>query len=220
MITSYLLSSTFVPVLSVWLLENRHGTHGQATASRRGRGSSCGSRTGSRGSWPGRSRTARKVVLAYLIVAGAVVVVVGEPAGPRALPEGRHRPVPAPRPPAAGDPLRADPPGRAEDARRDRRGGRAGEHRHHDGLRRGEPAAVHHQHGLPLEPRPRRQPAPRSASARGAGSTSSRCRSGCARSCRRRWARGTAASSCGWASPPSRRTSASPTWSSPSSRAT
>ena len=28
MITSYLLSSTFVPVLSVWLLENRHGTHG------------------------------------------------------------------------------------------------------------------------------------------------------------------------------------------------
>ena len=28
MITSYLLSSTFVPVMSVWLLENRHGTHG------------------------------------------------------------------------------------------------------------------------------------------------------------------------------------------------
>ena len=28
MVTSYLLSSTFVPVLSVWLLENRHGTHG------------------------------------------------------------------------------------------------------------------------------------------------------------------------------------------------
>src|SRR5208283_4345622 len=30
MITSYLLSSTFVPVLSVWLLENRHGTHDHA----------------------------------------------------------------------------------------------------------------------------------------------------------------------------------------------
>src|SRR5271166_3316894 len=27
MVTSYLLSSTFVPVLSVWLLENRHGAH-------------------------------------------------------------------------------------------------------------------------------------------------------------------------------------------------
>ena len=32
MVTSYLLSSTFVPVLSVWLLENRHGAHGQAGA--------------------------------------------------------------------------------------------------------------------------------------------------------------------------------------------
>src|SRR5208283_3610545 len=30
MITSYLLSSTFVPVMSVWLLENPHGTHGHA----------------------------------------------------------------------------------------------------------------------------------------------------------------------------------------------
>src|SRR6516164_2014475 len=28
MVTSYLLSSTFVPVLCVWLLENRHGAHG------------------------------------------------------------------------------------------------------------------------------------------------------------------------------------------------
>src|SRR5262249_58099975 len=28
MVTSYLLSSTLVPVLSIWLLENRHGTHG------------------------------------------------------------------------------------------------------------------------------------------------------------------------------------------------
>src|SRR3954463_204138 len=28
MVTSYLLSSTFVPVMSIWLLENRHGTHG------------------------------------------------------------------------------------------------------------------------------------------------------------------------------------------------
>ena len=32
MITSYLLSSTFVPVMSVWLLENRHGTHGHGRA--------------------------------------------------------------------------------------------------------------------------------------------------------------------------------------------
>ena len=32
MVTSYLLSSTFVPVMSVWLLENRHGTHGHGQA--------------------------------------------------------------------------------------------------------------------------------------------------------------------------------------------
>src|SRR5271167_3782858 len=36
MITSYLLSSTLVPVLSVWLLENRHGTHAAGKDARPG----------------------------------------------------------------------------------------------------------------------------------------------------------------------------------------
>ena len=36
MVTSYLLSSTFVPVLSVWLLENRHEAHGAGPEARPG----------------------------------------------------------------------------------------------------------------------------------------------------------------------------------------
>ena len=155
MVTSYLLSSTLVPVLSVWLLENRHGR----TATRRRR-----ARPGLFERVAGRferlvavdgRRTARMVVLLVPDRGRSRRGRRGRTARARALPAGRRRPVPASRPPAAGDSLRADAPGRAEDARRDRRGGRAREHRHHDGLRRGEPAAVHHQHGLPLEPRPR-----------------------------------------------------------------
>ena len=86
MVTSYLLSSTLVPVLSVWLLENRHGTHGHGGGPRRDRGSSCGSRTGTRRvvSWTVAHR--RKVVLAYLIVTGAVVVVVGGQLGRELFP--------------------------------------------------------------------------------------------------------------------------------------
>ena len=58
MVTSYLLSSTFVPVLSVWLLENRHGT----TRPRRSRPmhdrvSSFGCKIDLKASSSGRSRT-------------------------------------------------------------------------------------------------------------------------------------------------------------------
>ena len=195
MITSYLLSSTFVPVLCVWLLENRHGTHGHggAAEARPGFFVRMQDRFERVVDWTVAHR--RKVVLAYLLATGAVVVRRGRPVGPRAVPEGRHRPVPAPRAAAAGDPVRADHQGGPEDARRDRRGGRARQRRHHDGLRRRQPAAVHDQHGLPLEPRARRQPAPASACAKGAESISSSCRSGCARSCPRRSARGSARSS-------------------------
>ena len=207
MVTSYLLSSTLVPVLSVWLLENRHGTHGHGDgeAARPGFFVRLQDRFERVVSWTVAHRL--MVVLAYLVAAGAVVVGVGRAARPRAVPEGRRRPVPAPRPPAAGDPLRADPPGRAEDARRDRRGGRAGERRHHDGLRRGEPAAVHHQHGLPLEPRARRQHAPRRPP-RGERGRRLRAPGAAAQGPAREGGRVVPrASSCGWASPPSRPTS-------------
>ena len=145
----------------------------------------------------------------------------GRPAGPRAVPEGRRRPVPAPRPAAAGDPLRADPPGRPEDARRDRRGGRAGQRRHHDGLRRRRTRRSSRSTWPTSGAAAPTTACSASASARGARSTSSSSRSGCARSLPEKvgaWFRERAPAP--GPRPPTRPTSASPTWSSPSSRAT
>ena len=86
MITSYLLSSTFVPVLSVWLLENRHGTHGHAGGpeARPGFFMRIQNRYERVVAWTVAHR--RKVVLAYLIVTGAVVVVVGGQLGRELFP--------------------------------------------------------------------------------------------------------------------------------------
>ena len=77
MITSYLLSSTFVPVLSVWLLENRHGTHGHGDGPEARPGFFVRMQNRFEGvvDWTVAHR--RKVVLAYLLATGAVVVVVG-----------------------------------------------------------------------------------------------------------------------------------------------
>ena len=196
MITSYLLSSTFVPVLSVWLLENRHGTHGhgKATGPRRGPGSSCGCRNGTGGSSPGRWRTGRRScwpTCSPPVPSWSSSAVNWAASSSRGSTPGQFQ-------------LRVRPPqgthyelttqGGAEDAGCDRRGGRAEERRHHDGLRRGEPAAVHDQHGLSLEPRARTTACCGSGCARGAASISSRSRSGCARCCPRRSARGSARS--------------------------
>jgi len=86
MITSYLLSSTFVPVLSVWLLENRHGTHDHAGGpeSRPGFFMRFLNRYERVAAWT--IAHSRKVVLAYLIVTGAVVVVVGSQLGRELFP--------------------------------------------------------------------------------------------------------------------------------------
>jgi multidrug efflux pump subunit AcrB len=82
MITSYLLSSTFVPVMSVWLLENRHGTHGQE--GRPGFFTRMQDRFERVVSWTVAHR--RKVVLAYLAATGAVVVIVGGQLGRELFP--------------------------------------------------------------------------------------------------------------------------------------
>ncbi len=82
MVTSYLLSSTFVPVLSVWLLENRHGAH--ASASRPGFFSRLQNRYERVVSWT--VAHGRIVVLAYLLATGAVVVVVGGQLGRELFP--------------------------------------------------------------------------------------------------------------------------------------
>ncbi len=86
MVTSYLLSSTLVPVLSVWLLENRHGTHGggNGESTRPGFFVRVQDRFERVVYWTVRHRI--KVVLGYLIVAGAVVVGVGGQLGRELFP--------------------------------------------------------------------------------------------------------------------------------------
>ena len=87
MITSYLLSSTLVPVLSIWLLENRHGTHDRGTNGKPARpGLFERFQNGYERlvSWTVAHRI--KLVLAYLVVSGAVVVGVGSRLGRELFP--------------------------------------------------------------------------------------------------------------------------------------
>ena len=76
MIASYVLSSTFVPVLCVWLLKNKH--HGPAATARPG--------------WYGRSiellaRTRWLLVPVYLVLTVAVVLLVGPRLGTEIFPQ-------------------------------------------------------------------------------------------------------------------------------------
>jgi multidrug efflux pump subunit AcrB len=82
MITSYLLSSTFVPVMSVWLLENRHGVHG--AEGRPGFFTRLQGRFERVVSWTIAHR--RKVVLGYLLATGAVVLAVVSQLGSELFP--------------------------------------------------------------------------------------------------------------------------------------
>jgi multidrug efflux pump subunit AcrB len=86
MVTSYLLSSTLVPVLSIWLLENRHGTHGGSKGgeARPGFFVRIQDRFEKVVSWTVVHRF--KVVLFYLIASGAVVVAVGSQLGRELFP--------------------------------------------------------------------------------------------------------------------------------------
>jgi multidrug efflux pump subunit AcrB len=82
MITSYLLSSTLVPVLSVWLLENRHGTHGEGA--RPGFFVRVQDRFERVAAWTVAHRVV--VVLVYLVVAGAIIAGVGARLGSELFP--------------------------------------------------------------------------------------------------------------------------------------
>src|SRR5208283_5303440 len=86
MITSYLLSSTLVPVLSVWLLENRHGTHGQADGAGSRPGFFQRLQNGYEGLVDWTVRRRRIVVLAYLVTTVAIVVLVGDRLGRELFP--------------------------------------------------------------------------------------------------------------------------------------
>ncbi len=76
MITSYLLSSTFVPVMSVWLLANRPGTHGHGngTEAKPGFFTRIQNRFERVVEWTVAHRFV--VVLAYLLATGTAVVVI------------------------------------------------------------------------------------------------------------------------------------------------
>ena len=103
MVTSYLLSSTFVPVLCVWLLENRHDPH--AAAGPPGFFERMQNRYEASGFMDGCARAHRG---ARLPARDRCRGGLGRrKAWPRAFPEGRHGPVPAPRAAAAGNALRA-----------------------------------------------------------------------------------------------------------------
>ncbi len=86
MVTSYLLSSTLVPVLSVWLLENRHGTHGNSSGENARPGFFLRFQNFFEKvvEWTVVHRI--KVVVAYLIAGGAVVVAVGGQLGRELFP--------------------------------------------------------------------------------------------------------------------------------------
>jgi multidrug efflux pump subunit AcrB len=82
MVTSYLLSSTLVPVLSIWLLENRHGSHGEGE--RPGFFVRLQDRFERVVSWTVQHRF--KVVIGYLLAAAIVVVAVGGQLGRELFP--------------------------------------------------------------------------------------------------------------------------------------
>jgi multidrug efflux pump subunit AcrB len=86
MITSYLLSSTLVPVLSVWLLQNRHGrqTEHNGEPARPGLFERVQNRFERIVSWTVRHRFA--VVATYLIVAGVIILGVGGQLGRELFP--------------------------------------------------------------------------------------------------------------------------------------
>jgi multidrug efflux pump subunit AcrB len=86
MVTSYLLSSTLVPVLCVWLLENRHGTHGHTKGqeARPGFFLRFQARYAQLIAWTVAHR--KKVVIAYLAGAGLIFVLVGSRLGRELFP--------------------------------------------------------------------------------------------------------------------------------------
>jgi multidrug efflux pump subunit AcrB len=83
MVTSYLLSSTLVPVLCIWLLENRHGTHGSAEG-KPGFFVRIQNRFERIVAWTVAHRL--KVVAMYLLATGAVAVGLGSMLGRELFP--------------------------------------------------------------------------------------------------------------------------------------
>ena len=155
MISSYLLSSTFVPIMCVGLLKHM----GQHDEEKPGCSTGC-SRSIAR-SWAGSSACAGWWCRAISAACGLVLWLLGMQIGTELFPQIDSGAVRAPVPAAARLELRADPADGGEVPGGDRARGEAREHRDHDGLRRpGRPELRHRQHGA-LHARARRRPAAR-----------------------------------------------------------
>ena len=154
MIASYLLSSTFVPILCVALLKHMAG---MAMASEAG-----AVRPLPQGLWQVRELVRPPALdggagLSRRVCPGALAT--GVAGRHRVVSPGRLGAIRAAVPAAAGLELRADPADGGEMPGRDRKGGEAREHRDLDGLRGpGRPELWHRQHGA-LHARARRWPA-------------------------------------------------------------
>ena len=160
MISSYLLSSTFVPIMSVYLLKHKEH-HG----SRARRSPVCS--TGCSGvitrPWTRSSDSAGVVVPIYLVACGLILGLLGLAGRHRVVPADRFRGIRAAVPAAARVELRADPGDGGEVPPGDRARGGDREHRDHHGLRgSGRPELRHRQHGA-VHARARRRLAARQA---------------------------------------------------------
>ena len=113
MIASYILSSTFVPVLSVWLLRHSSPLCGRVGAgSERSSGKSLFDHFRGGYEWLVRGLVAFRWLLvpAYLVLCGLLIWTSGPRTGPRNLPGSRRRQIP---PAAAGPRRHAHRPQRA-----------------------------------------------------------------------------------------------------------
>ena len=158
MISSYLLSSTFVPILCVYLLKHKghHAGHGEEKPGLFDRmlkvyGKAVAGSSACAGWW------CRSISVACVLILGVLGLQVGTELFPQ-IDSGRIR---AAVPAAARLELRADPGDGREVPRGDRARGEAREHRDHHGLRRpGRPELRHRQHGA-VHARAGRRPAAR-----------------------------------------------------------
>ena len=144
MISSYLLSITFVPIMSVYLLKHKEDSGAGRKEAR-----------SVRPDHPGLSQ-GRGMVRRTPLVGGHHLSrrlrpdpgVAGVRGRHRIVPADRFRGIRAPVPAAARVELRADPRGGSEVSPGDRARGRHQERRDHDGLRgSGRPQLRHRQHG-------------------------------------------------------------------------
>ncbi len=118
MISSYVLSSTIVPVLSVWLLKHNESHQSESHETHERKGIFARVQTAFGAAVGGLVRWRWVVVPAYLVVCAALLWGLGHPARDRIVSAGRFGPVRDPLPRPARLRLRDHPPGLGQGASR------------------------------------------------------------------------------------------------------